>query len=118
MREKRGGRQESGFVTLIIAAGLVLCGVLLLLIGRLGGAAADQAKARIAADSAALAGAAEGCESAGELARANGAVLVSCVGEAADVQVRVTVHEAEASARARREETVESIPPPVPPVLR
>ena len=99
----RKWRRESGSVTVIMAAALVLVGSLLLMIGRLGGAATDRARARTAADAAALAGAAEGCAAAGELAAVDGGLLISCTEDGMDVQVSVALGSATATARARRD---------------
>jgi hypothetical protein len=93
-----------------IVVGLVAVAMLAaLLLADLGRAAGDRARARTAADVAALGGAAEGERVARDLARANGAVLVrfTRVGDAVEVTVRVG--EARATARARRE-TVTVLP--------
>jgi len=65
-------------------------------------AAADRAQAAMAADAAALAGAAEGEETAREVAASNGATLVTWRASGADVWVAVTVGKARAVAKARR----------------
>jgi len=72
-------------------------------IARMGGAARDRARAQTAADAAALAGAAEGSAAARELARANGANLVTYRQEGLDTSVVVEVGSARASGRAHRD---------------
>jgi hypothetical protein len=67
---------------------------------RLGGLAAERARSSAAADAAALAGAAEGRAGAERLARANGGHLVSYAEDDGDVEVRVGVGPAAATARA------------------
>ena len=95
--------REDGSVVLIAAASVVLCGVLALGIGKLGGAAALRAQARTAADAAALAGAAEGKVAAADLAAANGARLTGYADIGDDVVVKVNLDGVDAIARARRE---------------
>jgi D-alanyl-D-alanine carboxypeptidase len=82
------------------AVGLVA--VMLLALGPMGRALADRARARTAADAAALAGAAEGEEIARAVARANGGRLVGyeAVG-GGEVVVEVAVGDVRAHARAR-----------------
>jgi hypothetical protein len=70
-------------------------------LARLGGGAVDAARARTAADAAALAGAAEGRAAAAEVAGANGARLVSYRSLGTDVVVTVEVGPARVRARAR-----------------
>ena len=77
--------------------------VVLLTLVPLARAAHERAAARSAADAAALAGAAEGEESAREVAAANGAELVSWRAEGRDVWVVVTLGDATAEAKARRD---------------
>jgi hypothetical protein len=64
-------------------------------------AVADRARARTAADAAALAGAAEGEQAARDLADTNGATLESFERDGDEVVVRVEVGEVGAYARAR-----------------
>lgn len=97
------GSSERASVTLFMAAGLVIFGLLILAVGRLAGAASDQSRARTGADAAALAGAAEGCGEAAQLASANGSTLTRCQVEGDDVQVVVQVGQVSARARARKE---------------
>jgi hypothetical protein len=87
-----------------MVAFVFLMGVFVLVMGRLGVGAVSQAKARTAADAAALAGAAEGREAAVAMAEANGAKLEGFETLGADTRVTVKVGEARATARARRGE--------------
>lgn len=103
MPNNQSTRMQRGSVTMIMAAGLVLFALLLLGVGRLAGAGSDRARARTAADASALAGAAEGCVKAAELAVANDGTLLSCRVEGDDVEVDVAVGVASARARARKE---------------
>ena len=103
----------------VVVAFVVLTGLLCLGVARLGGAAVDKARAKAAADAAALAaaGALTEGENAVQAARAtaaaNGAVLTrcQCSGTGATVEVRVN----SARARARAEVTPSS---PVTPSAR
>ena len=96
---------ERGAVTVLVAACMVVTALVLLRVVRLGTAAASRAKAQSAADAAALAGVVEGRNGAAELASVNGGVLTDWVDNEDEVQVVVTVDDAQATARARREET-------------
>ncbi|MGI8983801.1 MAG: M15 family metallopeptidase [Acidimicrobiales bacterium] len=93
---------ERGSTLPFIALIIVLVGVIVILLGRLGGAATARAGARNAADAAALAGAAAGRSAADELARANGAELLSFSEIGLETEVRVRLGPAEAVGRARR----------------
>lgn len=95
---------ERAQVLPLVAVVVLLAGGLAVVLGRVAGAAVDRARARTAADAAALAGAAEGEESARAMAVANGGRLESfrTVG-VSDVAVVVRVGDAVARARARRE---------------
>ena len=93
---------ERGSTLPFIALTIVLVGVIVILLGRMGSAATSRAGARNAADAAALAGAAAGRSAADELARANGAELVSYAEIGNDTEVRVRLGPAEAVGRARR----------------
>ena len=95
--------RERGQVLPLVAVVLVVAGAAMWCLGRLSGAAVERARARTAADAAALAGAAEGEAAARSIAAANGGRLVSFVRAGADVIVRVEVGDATAPARARRE---------------
>jgi hypothetical protein len=66
-------------------------------------AAQERTAARNAADAAALAGAAEGEDAAREVAARNGAELVHWRAHGLDVWVEVTLGEARARAKARRD---------------
>lgn len=94
--------REQGQVLPFAALAVVIVGGLLFGLGRMGGQAVAAARARSAADMAALAAAAEGKAAASELARANGARLTGFESAGSDVRVRVEVDGAAASARARR----------------
>jgi hypothetical protein len=95
--------RQRGSVTLLTAMILVLIGVGALGLGRLGVNAVSQARARTAADAAALAGAAEGEGAARELAAANGGRMLRFEVEGNDTLVEVAVDGVRARARARRE---------------
>jgi hypothetical protein len=86
----------------LVALLVVAVGGLCLGLGRLGGDAVAAARARTAADAAALAGAAEDEDSAREVAEANGAELVDFLREGPEVQVEVRIGDAQARARATR----------------
>lgn len=96
-------RDESGQVVPLVLAVVAVAAAVLLLLGPLGRAAGDRARAAAAADLAALAGAAEGEAAAREVAAANGATLISWAAAGSDVWVEVRVGEAVDRARARRE---------------
>jgi hypothetical protein len=85
---------------MLIALAVALIGLLVL--SRVGLAADDAARARTAADAAALAGAAEGRSEAGRLATANGGVLIEYRSSGSIVEVVVRVGRAAARARAER----------------
>ena len=99
---QQGKRDEQGSTLPFMALAIVLAGVIVVLLGRVGGAATARAGARSAADAAALAGAAAGRSAAVELARANGAELLSYEEIGLDTKVRVRLGIAEATGRARR----------------
>jgi hypothetical protein len=65
-------------------------------------AANERARARTAADAAALAGAADGEDAARDMAAANGATLSEWRADGADVWVEVRLGDARAVAKARR----------------
>lgn len=96
-------RAPKGQVLPLLAVLVVAAGMAVVWLGRIGEAAVDRARARTAADAAALAGAADGRSAAAAVAAANGGRLVAYREEGSDVAVRVRVGGAEASARARRE---------------
>ena len=91
---------ERGSMLPLVALLMVAVGGLCLALGRFGATANDAARARTAADAAALAGAAEGRESAEELAADNGGELVSFDRRGSEVAVVVRVREATARATA------------------
>lgn len=90
-------RDERGQVAPLLALFAVAIGLACLALGRFGADAVDQARARTAADAAALAGK----EDAARLAAANGGVAESVEAAGADVRVRVRVGGATATARSR-----------------
>jgi hypothetical protein len=95
----------------MLALVIVLGGGAVVLLGRIGGAAVERARAVAAADAAALAGAADGKGAAAEAAAANGGRLRHFEELGDDAWVRVSLGEAEASARARRTEGGVTPPP-------
>ncbi len=101
-RVVRGSREAGQAVPLVLAV-IVLAVVVLLALVPLAQGTQQRAAARTAADAAALAGAAEGEDAAREVAEANGADLVSWRAEGVDVWVEVTLGEARAVAKARRD---------------
>lgn len=92
---------DRGQLAPLVALLVVTIGLACLAIGRFGGATLDAARARTAADAAALAGAAGGREEAARLAARNGATLVRFEQAGADVRVLVSVAGHRATARAR-----------------
>jgi putative Flp pilus-assembly TadE/G-like protein len=105
------GDSERGSVLPLVAVGILVAGGAVLLLGRMGSAAVDRASARTAADAAALAGAAEGRAAASSVAAANGARLASYREQGSDTEVSVTVGQARAVARARRQGGGGALPP-------
>lgn len=95
-------RTERGQALPLLALVIVVGGLIVVGLGRIGGAAVDRARASSAADAAALAGAAEGRAAATDLARANGGRVLQYDQLGDDARVRVQVGDAEATARARR----------------
>ena len=104
-REGRDNHKEHGAVTVLLGAAIVIVAYLVLQETKLSVAAADRARAQTAADAAALGGVVDGEEEAADLARRNGATLLSFVDEGDQVQVWVGVRDAVATARAERSET-------------
>ena len=104
-------RTERGQALPLLALVIVLAGGAVVVLGRLGGAAVDRARAVAAADAAALAGAAGGRAEADEAAVANGARLRRFEDLGDDVRVQVSLGDAEATARARRTDGGNSPPP-------
>jgi hypothetical protein len=95
-----GGRGERGQVVPLVALVVLVAGLMLLWLGRLGGAAVARAQARTAADAAALAGAISGRAAAASVAADNGARLVRFEARGDEAFVAVSVGPATASARA------------------
>src|SRR5688500_14832942 len=104
-------RTERGQALPLLALVIVLGGGAVVLLGRLGGAAVERARAVAAADAAALAGAADGRAAAADAAAANGGRLGHYEELGDDARVRVSLGDAEASARARRTEGGTAPPP-------
>lgn len=96
-----GRGRERGQATPLMAAVVVLAGLVALAVVHMGGEAVDAARARTAADAAALAGAAEGRQGAAAVAEANGGRLVGYREVGTDVVVVVRVGAVESRARAR-----------------
>jgi Tfp pilus assembly protein PilX len=103
--EQQDGRKrdDRGQVTPLVLALVVLAVVVLLALVPLARASQHRAAARTAADAAALAGAAEGEAAAREMAARNGAELVAWRAEGLEVWVEVTLGDARAVAKARRD---------------
>jgi hypothetical protein len=95
-------RTDRGSTLPFLILTIALVGAIVVLLGRVGGAATARAGARSAADAAALAGAANGRAAAVELAQANGAELLSYQEIGLDTEVRVRLGPAEATGRAQR----------------
>jgi len=93
-------RHESGQVLPLVALLMVAVAGAGVFVVRLGGLAAERARASAAADAAALAGAAEGREAADRLAHANGGRVVAYREDHDDTEVRVGLGRATATARA------------------
>ncbi len=94
---------EEGQALPLVVLLVVLAAAAAVLVAQVGLAVDERARARTAADATALAGAAEGRDAAAEVARANGAELVSFRSEDGEVTVVVRMGRARAGARARRE---------------
>jgi hypothetical protein len=104
-------RTQRGQVLPLLALVILVGGMAVVLVGRIGGAAVYRARASTAADAAALAGAAEGSTAAKGLADANGARVLGYETRGNDARVRVAVGRAEATARARRSGGGGQVPP-------
>ena len=109
---------ERGSALPLLALAVLLAGMTILLLGRLGGAAVDRAAARSAADAAALAGAAQGEGEARDLASDNGATVVGYAEDGSDARVEVELGSARAAARARKSGGGATGPPGAAPALR
>lgn len=94
--------RERGSSLPLLVLGVMAIGAMVVLLGRIGAAVADRARAVSAADAAALAGAAEGEHAARELARANGGRLLRFEPKGLDARVTVELGGAKAVGRARR----------------
>jgi hypothetical protein len=95
--------RERGQATPLVAAVVVFAAIVAFALVRAGGVAVDGARARTAADAAALAGAADGRPAAARLAAANGGRLVRYRAVGDDVVVEVAVGRVTARARARHD---------------
>jgi uncharacterized membrane protein len=93
-------KDERGQVLPLAAGIVVLAAAAMLLVVHLGRAANERARARTAADAAALAGAAEGRDAAEAIAIANHAVIETYLEVPDGVELRVRVGRARATARA------------------
>ena len=110
--ERGGAPRDEGHALLLMTALLLVATVFVVATIEIGRLLNDRARARTAADAAALAGAAAGEQEAASLAAANGAVLVSYTEEASPddpdaIAVTVSVQVGRAGAQARAEGLVE-----------
>jgi outer membrane lipoprotein SlyB len=96
MRAQEDHGQAAPLAVALVAIALVA----LVAVGHFAVGVLDAARARTAADAAALAGAVAGREAAAQVAAANGAVLVSYRDDGLVVSVEVTVDGARSSASA------------------
>ncbi len=96
----RRGSGDGGQAAPLVVAVVVVAAVGVVAIGRLAAGAVDAARARTAADAAALAGATDGRAAAAAVAAENGGLLVQFVTVGDDVLVEVRVGRAAARARA------------------
>ncbi|MET0902855.1 MAG: pilus assembly protein TadG-related protein [Acidimicrobiales bacterium] len=103
MRAATRCRDERGQAVPIMLGLVAVAVVVLLALVPLARAAQQRAAARNAADAAALAGAAEGVDAAREVAAENGAELIGWRAQGRDVWVVVTLGDARADAKARRD---------------
>jgi predicted dinucleotide-utilizing enzyme len=97
-------RGAHGQAVLTVALAVAVLVVALLVIGRVGRTVVDRARARTAADAAALAGVRDGRARAQEMAQRNGARLIDFEALGDEVDVTVEVGSMRASARARLEQ--------------
>ena len=93
---------EAASITVVAAAVITVLAVVSLFVLRVAIATSERARAQNAADSAALAGAAQGQAAAEDLARRNGAVIESYAEAGNDVTVVVSFGSATANATARQ----------------
>ncbi len=101
MAPTRRGRGDRGQALPLVIAVVALSAFAVVALGRFAVGTVDAARARTAADAAALAGAADGRGAAASAAGDNGGTLESFVSTGDDVIVRVRVGRAVAEARAR-----------------
>lgn len=92
----------AGQATVLLLAVVALAVVMMVATAQFAGRVVAREQAQIAADAAALAGTVGGEAAAAQLARSNGAELVSFVVIGSAVQVVVQVEDATATARATR----------------
>lgn len=100
MAPLRRGQGDRGQAIPLVVAVVALAAVALIALGRFAAGTVDAARARTAADAAALAGAGAGRPAATTVAQANGGTLESFVTVGDDVVVRVRVGRAVVEARA------------------
>ncbi len=100
------GERERGSILPLTGAILLLVVIAVAIIVEIGTRAVHRADAQTAADMAALAGVFEGQSGAADLARRNGAVLISYRAEGAVVRVRVALEGASAEAAATLDPTI------------
>jgi hypothetical protein len=98
-RDQQPARERGQVVPLLALVVVVAAGAAILL-ARVGGEVVDRARARNAADAAALAGVTGGRPAAAHVAAANGAVLDRFAGVGDQVEVTVHVGASRATARA------------------
>jgi hypothetical protein len=103
MHDSKAAATDRGQATPLVIAVIALAVAVALALGPVARHANDRARARTAADAAALAGAAEGARAARSVAEANGARVIFFWEEGHDVWVGVELGEARAAAKARRE---------------
>jgi hypothetical protein len=94
------GRGDGGQVVVLSAVVVALVVVGALVVGEVAGVVVDRARARGAADAAALAGVVEGRDEARAVAEGNGGELEGYVEVGGEVEVVVRVGRARATARA------------------
>jgi Flp pilus assembly protein TadG len=94
-------RDDRGQAVAVVAVMFVVLLVAVLLLAEVGRAVVDRARARTAADAAALAGVRDGVDAARALADDNGGRLTRFVRSGDEVEVTVQVGDRHAVARAR-----------------
>jgi hypothetical protein len=104
MGNRRSTAGDEGQATPLVMGVIALGVIVALALGPFTRHADQRARARTAADAAALAGAAEGEAAAREVAKANGARMILWRAEGDDVWVGVEVGDAHAAAKAHRGE--------------